>query len=1259
MTTAAKRPSGRGWSRAFKRLRRGLWKCTGWLVIGSAVLVGFGRLLAPHVDLARPLVEQMLTERVGQPVRIRRLVASWPRFSPMFELEGLSIGRDTQPGLQIERSRLEIRLYNLIRPGRNSLELVAIGLELALRQDSSGRWTWQLDQGGRIAGDWQRGLAAGDVVVRDSRVRIIPRSLAQIDLEIPEARLRRSGSQLDVWLSARPVDLLIDRIEARLSLQQGADGLQAVRAYGYVPQLRSGWPRTSAAAAADDARLQAWFDWNRVAGARLHARGRLDSRRSTEPVELQDELSIDGAWQQDWLALEINAAPRHGQEQGPIEQLVLSLDHGRLGIDARFIELAYLHALATPWFGERFEAWPSQVEGTLRQFGLAGSAESGLFRFEGQAEGFGVVDPASGVELHGLDLVFDLAGDRAAFELAGAVDVTVPAVYGFPVSLERIGGRLELLPGGARLQALQLAHSEFELQVDGDLLLAEHGPFIDLNVVISRLSPRDPRHWLPKSGLGPNTRRWLEQALVGLDQARAETVLYGQPLSWRKRVPHGALESHVTFRGLTLDYAPDWPPARQTRGALVFLGESLWARVDRSEIAGQALHAPSVRIRHLRAAEIELELESLDADAAGLATLSASFPLDAARLALEQMQWSGAGSATARLWLPVRHLRDWRLIGTVALEGARLGLPAPDIVVEAIHARIPFTRERFGPAVISAELGGALTEARLDAWLMPQFELSLDGNFAPQGLIPGSWRQRVPELNTAIQGRSELSIRLGHNSDSYGDGLRLDVASQLQGVSVDLPAPLQKSATQRWPLRLTLPLGDESRPAQFELEPLGSGLVLGNGPALQFGLALGDATARLPVAENFIVDGRVDQLDLAAWVALLARAFAAPVNGAAERDVRGDPGGDSSDFSGWLQLRVDELRLGDSRLGSADLRLERELNYWRFHAHGERMDGSVRLPTSLAGEQNLVADFERLDWPGVSAEVDELPAAASSIDPTRIPALNLSIRQMRWGDLDLGLVRVSSHRSAEGLEIEGLSAIAPALELSGSGRWVRAAAAEALPQTWINLRLNSDNLGQHLRQAGFDLALERGVAALEFAGRWPGSPVDFALRRVSGMLGVRIHDGTIPSASPGAGRVLGLVSLNSIPRRLRLDFSDVFSDGLGFDRINGDFVLTDGMAQTDNLKIEAPSAEIRISGLTDLGAQIYDQQVAVRPGLSATLPVIGALAGGPIGAAAGAALQQIFSGPLKGMSEIRYSVTGSWDEPQIEPMRDNSQDDRN
>jgi len=153
---------------------------------------------------------------------------------------------------------------------------------------------------------------------------------------------------------------------------------------------------------------------------------------------------------------------------------------------------------------------------------------------------------------------------------------------------------------------------------------------------------------------------------------------------------------------------------------------------------------------------------------------------------------------------------------------------------------------------------------------------------------------------------------------------------------------------------------------------------------------------------------------------------------------------------------------------------------------------------------------------------------------------------------------------------------------------------------------------------------------------------------MDGTLSIQVNDGRIPeAASPGVGRLLGLVSLAELPRRLTLDFGDVFGKGLAFDSISGDFRLANGNAVTDNLSIVGPAANISVNGRTGLRARDYDQQMVVVPHVGNSLPLVGAVVGGPVGAAAGFAVQGILGRGLNQAASARYRITGSWDNPVI------------
>jgi uncharacterized protein YhdP len=183
---------------------------------------------------------------------------------------------------------------------------------------------------------------------------------------------------------------------------------------------------------------------------------------------------------------------------------------------------------------------------------------------------------------------------------------------------------------------------------------------------------------------------------------------------------------------------------------------------------------------------------------------------------------------------------------------------------------------------------------------------------------------------------------------------------------------------------------------------------------------------------------------------------------------------------------------------------------------------------------------------------------------------------------------------------------------------------------------------------GFPGLIDGGQTTADIDAIWPGPPSAFALAKLeTGAITLKVAEGRIRDVEPGAGRFFGLFSLSEIPRRLSLDFSDFFRSGLSFNSITGIFGLDKGNAYTSNLLIKSPAADIAISGRTGLRARDYEQEMVVTPHTGATLPIVGAIAAGPVGAAAGLVLQGVLGRPMGKAMGSRYRVSGSWDKPQI------------
>lgn len=1223
-----------------------------WFVIGSAVLVSVGRLLAPYADALRAPLETWLSDALGQPVSIERVEAAWPRWSPEIWLHGLSIGPADARLMRIERARLQLKLYNLVRPARNSFELVAFGLDLGLVQDESGRWGWRVDRGGRFAEGWEQLISAGDVLLRDLTIRIQPNGWKALLFEVPEASLSRRADRLRVALAARPaaggapliarlvMEMPRSRLQ-RLQLHASARSLDLIK---LIPPAAAGQDRMLAS-------LETWLTWRRSDGLRMRIDGDFDVDREGAPERVRARLDARWSDRSEFRAdLDAWRTTATGERLQVIDQLAFADGPAVRAIAANDVDLGFVHQMLAPWL-QHLAAWPDRLSGTAQALTLAWRPDFSVRTAAGQIRDLDFETGRDQWGVAGLNAGLGRVGDALVVQPSGAPRLVLDGLFGEPVQLSGIAGRLRVRPGSVGFDALRLAHAEFDMTIDGRVERVAGKPFVDLLIQAPRVEPVSPRRWLPRRGLPPKTRGWLEDALVEVQSLSGSATLFGNPARWRRHAAPGEIGVQATFDGMTLAYARDWPPGEALHGRIGFLGDRMRGEIERGEVAGTTLSAPRVEIDDLRAAELELELASRAPDAAALARLAGALPLPAAREALAQMRWSGPATARAVLWYPVRHRQDWRLLGTVEFDGAGVELPSPGIAMRAISGSLPFTRNGLGPAELDGTMRDEPAGFVLEGRWQGGFEMQLDGRFPARGVVPASWLETLPRAFAGLRGQSRFRFRFDRRMPAADPSeepvLALDVDSDLVGTGIDLPAPLNKREPAAWPLHVQIPLGSVGAPIRFDLDRRFHGVVLAGDGHWQLGMTLGREAAEpvLPVAETFIVEGRLESLALDRWIAVLGGENSR--TGEAQNPVR------PVQLGGWLDVQLGKLEVAGTGLGPVALDLTRRGDYWRLDADGPNVAGSVRFPASNAADPSLVFDFDRLYWPLPEPDIDDVwpaPPPPSELDPRRLPTVSAVIRDLRWGELEVGELRLTTHEDPEGLQIEQLSTRRDGLELIGSGAWN--ATGDGIPATSMRLRLAAQNLGSSLRQAGFNLGLEGGQASIELNGAWPGSPLDFRFQRIDGTLDIEIIDGILTEAGPGAGRLLGLVSLGAIPRRLRLDFSDVFGQGLAFDRIVGQFRLQSPIAITDELKVTAPSADVAIRGRTNLAEHTYDQVLTVRPGVSSTLPIIGLLAGGPVGAAAGAALDRIFSRPLKGISEIRYSVTGPWSDPRIEPLGD-------
>ncbi|MDP1716850.1 MAG: AsmA-like C-terminal region-containing protein, partial [Burkholderiales bacterium] len=199
------------------------------------------------------------------------------------------------------------------------------------------------------------------------------------------------------------------------------------------------------------------------------------------------------------------------------------------------------------------------------------------------------------------------------------------------------------------------------------------------------------------------------------------------------------------------------------------------------------------------------------------------------------------------------------------------------------------------------------------------------------------------------------------------------------------------------------------------------------------------------------------------------------------------------------------------------------------------------------------------------------------------------------------------------------------------------------------------DIGKLLTRLGYPEGVRRGTAKVHGALAWPGSPQDFDYPQLSGNIVLEAAKGQFVKLEPGIGKLLGILSLQALPRRITLDFRDIFSEGFAFDEILGGVNISRGVATANNFRLRGPSANVVMAGDVDLAKETQKLRVKITPSISDAASIAGALIGGPIAGVAAFLAQKLLKDPLDQMASYEYDVTGTWADPQVKKV-DNQSD---
>ncbi len=975
-----------------------------------------------------------------------------------------------------------------------------------------------------------------------------------------------------------------------------------------------------------------------------------------------------GRWRLHAPQLRVHAAE---QKQAMVLDGLLIGGGRRYGLVAERIDAAPLFAVAalSDRLDPKLRRWLVRAKpGAVLENVVASGERAGGLKVRADVRDLGIaaVGKSPGVDGLGGQLRGDADGLVFAFDPEAETRFDWPHGFG-PAHRIRLRGEVGGWRDGAgwrvATSGLRIDGTNYGADLRGGLWFQGDGtrPYLDVAADLDDAqSPTAKRFW-SKGIFAPSLVDWFDMALLGGDVRNGRAVISGDLDDWpfvaRDGQPaRGLFDARATLRNMRVKFNPDWP-ATVMDAEIEFVGNGF-------RVAGKAM-LDQVSIREFSAGIEDFSRSDLlidakaDADAAKLLALLKQSPLQRDHgPTLASLVASGPASVDFSMRLPLHQRGALPTIdGQVALRGARLAETEWKLAFANVSGVARYDGNGFTANGLSAVYDQQQSRLSLRAGAghvrdrRQGFEAELEATMRSEELLDRS--ADMAWLKPYVQGRSRwtASIAIPAAGAAAARGpkpaaragapsaisiSRLQLRSDLVGTQLGLPAPMNKAPGQALPttIDLELPLGKGEIAVAF-----GQRLALRakqtqgrTGIRAQFGV---DRVAEPPPASGLILTGRSATLDAIDWVALLRG---------------GDSGGEPMPLR-RVDVSVDRLHLLGGAFADTRLQVVPANAGLAVQMDGPALAGSLLVPD--ADGAAIAGRLQRLHWRSAAAGGQAPPAAAvvaattqDSVDPTRVPALNLKIDDLRVSNAALGDTQFRSRPTANGMEIAQLQTRAPKRRIDLTGEWSGRGAAA---RTRLAATVASDDFGALLADLGAGGRIAGGKGDVRFDGAWPGSPMAFQIGALEGAMQINVKDGRLVEVEPGGtGRVIGLLSIAQLPRRLLLDFRDFFNKGFVFNKLSGTVRFGGGLARSDDLSIDGSSAQINIRGAANLRNQTFDQTIEVLPKAGNLLTAVGAIAGGPVGAAVGAVANAVLQKPLGQMTAKNYRVTGPWKDPKVD-----------
>ncbi|MFA7299057.1 MAG: YhdP family protein [Sideroxydans sp.] len=1236
------------------------------LIAGGAAFLRFSIL--PGIERYHGDIEAAASASIGRPLTIARIEADWEGMRPNLLLSEVSI-RDEQGrvALQLPVMRNTVAWTSLLFGEIRFHSLQLDNPQLSIRRDQTGH----LHVGGiesapqaSVASDAETAdwlLHQNLIVIREGRI------VWQDDLRgAPPVAFDHVAITLDnrfnrhrFTLRAAPPPTLATAVELRGELN--GDSFAAPNSwrgdlFARIDQVNVAAGRTwlelpfSLQQGSGDLQLSL----NLAQGAIIGLDAQVDLRDVQAqlgtglPVLALQEVKGGVGWRQLRNGFEISANEfslrmRDGFILPPINFL-LNLNaksgYGSASGEAR------VDALNLPDVGRLLDYLPlaDRVKQGIADLGLQGSVRNlqaswqgdidELLRYRVQAQfeqvamrQFGKLPGFSGLSgrIDGSD------SDGILLVDSHNLKVEAPGFLAEPLQFDRLTGQLDWLHNpqhgwNLKLNTMHVANADLAGTIFGSYQLADGPGVADLTVNLVRASVQHAARYIPQHAFGDATYRWLQTGLQGGQadsfQLRVRGDLRNFPFADGKT---GLFKITARAKDVAIEFDPGWPSIEQAEADLLIQGSLLEVKASTAKTAGASLQQVRVALPDTLARRLVLEVDGEAAD-------DTQRSLDYIRNSpvggylngyTDGFQAHGKGLLKLHLEIPLGQDEPAKVRGSYRIDDNTLDLGAHVPLLKSVQGELSFSNETIQADDVSVQVLGGPARLALrseDGALL----VDAKGTLNADGLHAIYSYPLLRQLHGQAAWQAKIRVH-----DKLAD---VQVSSGLLGLTSDLPHPLNKSPTQKINFRfeqkdidarqdsLKLSYGEILNVALLRNETVDGAWEIRHG-----NIVLGKA-AEANGKEGIWIVGRLPRLDLQGWSGL----FDLPQREGVLPNIAG------------IDVTLDEVLGFDNRAHDLNIRGSSRNGLVSTRLTSEEINGDLIWQPQDKGKLLVRLKQLKLGAGSASETSSASPADDRVPGPVSMPVVDMTVDNLIWKGRPLGSLALLLEGDVGDVVLKSMNLTNPDALLEANGRW-----RTRLDETQVNLKIEIADSGKLLARSGYPDSVAGAKGVLESVLIWHGTPGTFNYHSLFGSVRVNVGKGRFLQVDPGAAKLLGVLSLQALPKRISLDFTDVFSPGFQFDNISGLALIENGMLKTEDFTMAGTSAKVTLRGVVDIERETQQLQVRVLPALGANVSLLSFAAGPAVGVGVLLA-NKLLRDPLDKLVAFDYNVSGSWADPVVE-----------